>query len=80
MVIGFLMLMGIVTKNAIMLVEFALEGMKEGMDKHEAMAEAGHKARPAHHHDDHRDGCRHGAQLRWRSAWVASSVHRWRSR
>lgn len=46
-VIGFLMLMGIVTKNAIMLVEFALEAMKDGTHKHEAMLDAGHKrARP----------------------------------
>ena len=46
-VIGFLMLMGIVTKNAIMLVEFAIQGMKLGMDKHQAILEAGHKrARP----------------------------------
>jgi multidrug efflux pump subunit AcrB len=46
-VIGFLMLMGIVTKNAIMLVEFALEEMKTGTSKINAMREAGHKrARP----------------------------------
>ncbi|MFT6676254.1 MAG: hydrophobe/amphiphile efflux-1 (HAE1) family protein [Sulfitobacter sp.] len=46
-VIGFLMLMGIVTKNAIMLVEFALESMKQGHGKTSAMLEAGHKrARP----------------------------------
>lgn len=46
-VIGFLMLMGIVTKNAIMLVEFALEAMKNGLDRGTAMIEAGHKrARP----------------------------------
>ena len=46
-VIGFLMLMGIVTKNAIMLVEFALEAMKAGVNKTEAMLDAGHKrARP----------------------------------
>jgi len=46
-VIGFLMLMGIVTKNAIMLVEFALEAMKEGVSKADAMIDAGHKrARP----------------------------------
>ncbi len=42
-VIGFLMLMGIVTKNAIMLVEFALEAMKHGVNKAEAMLDAGHK-------------------------------------
>lgn len=46
-VIGFLMLMGIVTKNAIMLVEFGVEAMQQGMAKHKAMLEAGHKrARP----------------------------------
>lgn len=46
-VIGFLMLMGIVTKNAIMLVEFAIEAMKDGVDRTKAMMEAGHKrARP----------------------------------
>jgi multidrug efflux pump subunit AcrB len=46
-VIGFLMLMGIVTKNAIMLVEFALEAMSKGVDRHEAMIDAAHKrARP----------------------------------
>ncbi|UXX82791.1 efflux RND transporter permease subunit [Roseovarius pelagicus] len=46
-VIGFLMLMGIVTKNAIMLVEFALEAMKDGVEKDAAMMDAGHKrARP----------------------------------
>ncbi|PWW03860.1 hydrophobe/amphiphile efflux-1 (HAE1) family protein [Hoeflea marina] len=46
-VIGFLMLMGIVTKNAIMLVEFAIEAMSQGSSKNEAMLDAGHKrARP----------------------------------
>ena len=46
-VIGFLMLMGIVTKNAIMLVEFALEAMSGGTDKAAAMLDACHKrARP----------------------------------
>ena len=46
-VIGFLMLMGIVTKNAIMLVEFAIEGLNKGLDRSAAMIDAGHKrARP----------------------------------
>lgn len=46
-VIGFLMLMGIVTKNAIMLVEFALDAMSKGAERNEAMIDAGHKrARP----------------------------------
>jgi multidrug efflux pump subunit AcrB len=46
-VIGILMLMGIVTKNAIMLVDFALEAMHAGVDRTTAIIEAGQKrARP----------------------------------
>jgi hydrophobe/amphiphile efflux-1 (HAE1) family protein len=46
-VIGLLMLMGIVTKNAIMLVDFAVEAMREGVDRTTAVVEAGRKrARP----------------------------------
>jgi len=46
-VIGFLMLMGIVTKNAIMLVEFALSSIDRGTPKREAILDAVHKrARP----------------------------------
>jgi multidrug efflux pump subunit AcrB len=45
--IGILMLMGIVTKNAILLVDFAIEMRNRGMDRVSAMIEAGHKrARP----------------------------------
>ncbi|MFG1479196.1 efflux RND transporter permease subunit [Xanthobacter sp. V4C-4] len=42
-VIGFLMLMGIVTKNAILLVDFAIEAIKHGADRTTALMEAGHK-------------------------------------
>ncbi|MDQ0506108.1 efflux RND transporter permease subunit [Xanthobacter agilis] len=42
-VIGFLMLMGIVTKNAILLVDFAIEATKQGADRFTALMEAGHK-------------------------------------
>src|SRR5215470_11594793 len=46
-VIGLLMLMGIVTKNAIMLVDFAIEEMRRGVPRLEAIVEAGRKrARP----------------------------------
>jgi hydrophobe/amphiphile efflux-1 (HAE1) family protein len=46
-VIGVLMLMGIVTKNAIMLVDFAVERVKHGMNRHDAIIDAGRKrARP----------------------------------
>jgi hydrophobe/amphiphile efflux-1 (HAE1) family protein len=46
-VIGFLMLMGIVAKNSILLVDFAIEEMRAGKDRFTALLEAGHKrARP----------------------------------
>ena len=46
-VIGILMLMGIVTKNAIMLVDFAIERRAGGMAREAAMIDAGRKrARP----------------------------------
>jgi multidrug efflux pump subunit AcrB len=46
-VIGVLMLMGIVTKNAIMLVDFAIEAMRRGRPRLDALVEAGRKrARP----------------------------------
>lgn len=45
--IGFLMLMGIVAKNSILLVDFAIEEMRAGKDRVTAILEAGHKrARP----------------------------------
>ena len=45
--IGFLMLMGIVAKNAILLVDFAIEEQRAGKDRLTAILEAGHKrARP----------------------------------
>jgi hydrophobe/amphiphile efflux-1 (HAE1) family protein len=45
--IGIMMLMGIVTKNAIMLVDFAIESIAQGMDRDDAIVDAGRKrARP----------------------------------
>jgi multidrug efflux pump subunit AcrB len=45
--IGMLMLMGIVTKNAIMLVDFAIESVRHGMHRDAAIIDAGQKrARP----------------------------------
>jgi predicted RND superfamily exporter protein len=42
-----LMLMGIVSKNAILLIDFAIEMRKTGMSRLESLIEAGHKrARP----------------------------------
>jgi hydrophobe/amphiphile efflux-1 (HAE1) family protein len=45
--IGIMMLMGIVTKNAIMLVDFAVESIGHGMNRDDAIVDAGRKrARP----------------------------------
>lgn len=45
--IGLIMLMGIVTKNSILLVDFAVEQIHKGMDRNAALMEAGMKrARP----------------------------------
>jgi multidrug efflux pump subunit AcrB len=41
--IGLLMLFGIVAKNSILLVDFAVEMMDHGMSKEDAIIEAGHK-------------------------------------
>lgn len=41
--IGILMLFGIVAKNSILLIDFAIEEMKAGVPKFEAIMDAGHK-------------------------------------
>jgi multidrug efflux pump subunit AcrB len=41
--IGILLLLGIVAKNSILLVDFALEEMNKGVDKFAAILDAGHK-------------------------------------
>ncbi|MCW1401508.1 efflux RND transporter permease subunit [Novosphingobium sp. MW5] len=41
--IGILMLFGIVAKNSILLIDFAIEEMQKGANKFEAIVEAGHK-------------------------------------
>ena len=41
--IGLLMLFGIVAKNSILLIDFALEEMSKGVPKQEAILDAGHK-------------------------------------
>ena len=41
--IGLLMLLGIVAKNSILLIDFAIEEMDKGVPKFEAIIDAGHK-------------------------------------
>lgn len=46
-VIGLLMLMGIVTKNSILMVEFTIEKCRSGLPRHQALMQAGaERARP----------------------------------
>jgi multidrug efflux pump subunit AcrB len=41
--IGLLMLLGIVAKNSILLIDFAIEEMGKGIEKFDAIMDAGHK-------------------------------------
>ena len=41
--IGILLLLGIVTKNSILLIDFAIEAMEDGVEKMTAILDAGHK-------------------------------------
>ena len=59
--IGILMLMGIVTKNAIMLVEFAVEAIREGKTARRGDHRRRHEARAPDRDDHDRDGRRHDA-------------------
>ena len=60
--IGVLMLMGIVTKNAIMLVDFAMESIHRGMDAQARHHRCRPEARAADRHDDDRHDRRHDAE------------------
>ena len=59
--IGLVMLMGLVTKNAILLVDFANHGRRAGLSVPEALLQAGPGADAADHHDDGGDDLRHAA-------------------
>ena len=59
--IGFIMLMGLVTKNAILLVDFANRARRGGASLHDAMLQAGPGAAAADPHDHRRDDRRHAA-------------------
>ena len=78
-VIGILMLMGIVTKNAIMLVDFAVEEMKPGHAAPGSDRGSRPQARPADRDDHHRHGGRH-VPFGARHGRAASSARPWRSR
>ena len=60
-VLGILMLMGLVAKNSILLVEFAIEEMRAGKDRADRAARGRPQARAAHRHDLGGDDRRHAA-------------------
>ena len=74
--IGIILLIGIVKKNAIMMIDFALEaGAQQGKTSREAIYEAGPAALPSHH-DDHGGRAARRA-CRWPSArGVGSELRR----
>ena len=75
--IGVLMLFGIVAKNSILLVDFAVEMMNHGMPKNEAIYEAGPQARPADRDDDGGDGRGHAADRLVAWPATAAGARRW---
>ena len=59
--IGILMLFGIVAKNSILLVDFAIEMINHGMERHQAIYRGRPQARPADRDDHRRHGRGHAA-------------------
>ena len=70
--IGVILLIGIVKKNAIMMIDFALDAERtartESARRHLRGLPA---ALPADHDDDHGGAC--SARFRWRSAWATAA-------
>ena len=81
--IGFVMLMGLVTKNAILLVDFANRSRRGGASLHDALLTAGTGPPAAHHDDDGGDDFRHAAagagprRERGNAGSDGSRDHRW---
>ena len=77
--IGILMLFGIVAKNSILLVDFAVEVMDKGVPKNEAIMRRRPQARPADRDDHGGDGRRHGPDRPRRSRATPAGARRWAS-
>ena len=78
--IGVVMLMGLVTKNAILLVDLTNQYVKEGPEREGRDPQGGPDAPAPHPDDDHRDDPRHDAVGDGHAAKAASSARRSRSR
>ena len=79
-VIGFIMLMGLVTKNAILLVDFTNQGTREARPAARRDPRRGPGAAAADPHDHRGDDLRHAAAGARRWARAASSSRRWPTR
>ena len=81
--IGFVMLVGVIVNNGIVLVDYINQLRLSGMERREAIVEAGVTRLAAHSHDvhDHHSGpCGHGLRRRRRygsDAAGSAGVHRW---
>ena len=74
--IGIVMLMGLVTKNAILLVEYCLMAMKEGKPRYQAIVEAGEaRMRPDSHDYNRYDRGYAAYRIRYRSWLRSPSAH-----
>ena len=79
-IIGFIMLMGLVTKNAILLVDFANRARRGGASLHDALLTAGPGAPAPDPDDDRGDDRRHDCRSRSASAKAARRRRRWAAR
>jgi hypothetical protein len=77
--IGILMLLGIVAKNSILLIDFAIEEMGKGVPRRRGDRRCRPQARPADRDDHGGDGRRHAARPRSRSRATAAGARRWAS-
>ncbi len=68
--IGVILLMGLVTKNAILLVDGALQNLRAGDTMDDRAAEGGPAAPAAHLDDLGGDGHRHGAHRARHAGWA----------
>ena len=78
--IGVILLMGIVAKNAILLIDFAKWARERGLPLREALIEAGRIRLRPDHHDDARAHRRHDPGGASGTAKAPTSARRWAER
>ena len=78
--IGLIMLMGLVTKNAILLVDYTKVLRASGLDRRDGAHHGRPDAAAADPDDHHGDGLRHAAALLRARRGRRDSARRWRAR